>query len=55
MLNARYFRPVGTKTFGQECIDDSVQQRVTTVGTYRPKNPVGVFLSGDYRPVNKIS
>jgi len=25
------------------------------VGTYRPKNPVGVFLSGDYRPLNKIS
>ena len=55
LLNARYFRPVGTKTFGEECIDDSVQQRVTTVATYRPKNPVGVFLSGDYRPVNKIS
>jgi hypothetical protein len=54
-LNARYFRPVGTTAYGQECIDDSVQLRVTTVGTYRPKNQVGVFLIGDYRPANQIS
>jgi hypothetical protein len=55
LLNARYFRSIGKTPFGQECIDDSVQQRVTTTGNYRPKNHVDVHLAGTYVPLNKIS
>ncbi|MGY2259680.1 DUF2235 domain-containing protein [Pseudomonas sp. SDO55104_S430] len=55
LLNARYFRPIGKTPFGQECFDDSVQQRVATIGNYRPKNPVDIFLTGTYRPVKKIT
>jgi hypothetical protein len=54
LLNARYFRPIGKTCFGQECIDDTVQQRVITVSNYRPKNHVDVYLAGVYKPVNKI-
>ncbi|MCK8669088.1 DUF2235 domain-containing protein [Pseudomonas azerbaijanoccidens] len=55
LLNARYFRPIGKTPFGQECFDDSVQQRVVASGVYRPKNHVDVYLAGSYRPVSKIS
>ncbi|MCW8278836.1 DUF2235 domain-containing protein [Pseudomonas sp. PCH199] len=54
LLNARYFRPIGKTPFGQECFDDSVQQRVVASSTYRPKNPVDIYLVGTYIPVNKI-
>ncbi|MCY1435519.1 hypothetical protein D9M71_516170 [compost metagenome] len=54
LLNARYFRTIGKTSFGQECIDDTVQQRVITVANYRPKNHVDVHLIGTYVPLNKI-
>jgi uncharacterized protein (DUF2235 family) len=55
LLNSRYFRTIGNTQFGQECFDESVQQRVIAMGNYRPKNKVHVYLSGSYCPVNKIS
>lgn len=54
LLNGRYFRSIGMTAHGQECIDDSVQQRVTGSGGYRPKNQVGTYLLGNYRPVKRI-
>jgi len=55
LLNSRFFRTIGNTQYGQECFDESVQQRVVASGTYRPKNKVDPYLSGPYRPVNKIS
>ena len=46
----RHYRDIGTTVFGNEAIDVSTQQRCLLDPNYRPKNPLGDRLIGDFRP-----
>jgi len=39
LFHARYYRPVGRLQFGQEAVDNTVQDRRNRDLTYRPQNP----------------
>lgn len=50
----RYFRSIGATPNGQELLDASVVQRLSSEAEYRPKNPVEPHLIGDFRPIGRI-
>lgn len=53
-LTPPYYRDIGNTPFGQEAIDPSVEDRLKHDAQYKPKNPVGGHLTGNFTPVGKI-
>lgn len=49
-----HYREIGKTFFGQESIDQSVEERVKHDTGYKPKNAVGSHLSGTFTPLGKI-
>ncbi len=50
LTHERYFRKIGKTEFGQEGVHESVNQRLTQLANYRPKNAVGPNVVGIRNP-----
>ena len=50
LTHARYFRAIGKTDYGNEEVHPSVVERLNSIPTYRPRNPVGGNVTGVRNP-----
>lgn len=54
LLSKRFYRAIGNTTYGHEAIHPSVVNRLQIDKHYRPRNPIGEYLTGTFKPHHKL-